>query len=70
MPVPKTAGPARRSCLALCRLSAVTLKLSLGLLGIPSLEWMGGGVGLGKFRLPFFRAEAKNQPPNAGSLAS
>jgi arginyl-tRNA synthetase len=39
-PVPKTARPARRSRLALCRPSAVTLKLGLGLLGIPSLERM------------------------------
>ena len=43
MPVPKTDGPVRRSRLALCRLSADTLKLGLGLLGIPSLEGMGGG---------------------------
>jgi len=42
VPVFKAAGPARRSRLALCRLSAVTLKLGLGLLGIPSLERMGG----------------------------
>ena len=43
MPVPKAASPARRSRLALCRLSADTLKLGLGLglLGIPSLERMG-----------------------------
>jgi len=40
--VPKTDGPARRSRLALCRLSADTLKLGLGLLGIPSFERMGG----------------------------
>ena len=40
VPVPKAAGPARRT---LCRLSADTFKLGLGLLGIPSLEWMGGG---------------------------
>jgi arginyl-tRNA synthetase len=32
--------PAGRSRLALCRLSADTLKLGLGLLGIPSLERM------------------------------
>ena len=37
LPLPKAAGPAR---LALCRLSADTLKLGLGLLGIPSLERM------------------------------
>jgi hypothetical protein len=48
-PVLKTAGPARRSRLALCRLRADTLKLELGLLGIPSLErldaWgVGGGI--------------------------
>jgi hypothetical protein len=41
--VPKTDCPARRSRLALCRPSADTLKLGLGLLGIPSLEGMGGG---------------------------
>ena len=38
----KADGPARRSRLALCRLSADTLKLGLRLLGIPSLERMGG----------------------------
>ncbi len=43
VPVLKADGPARRSRLALCRLSADTLKLGLGLLGIPSLERMGGG---------------------------
>ena len=43
VPVPKAAGPARRSRLALCRISADTLKLGVGLLGIPSLEGMGGG---------------------------
>ena len=49
VPVPKAAGPARRSRLALCGLSADTLKqgLGLGLLGIPSLERMGGGGALG-----------------------
>ena len=41
VPVPKTAGPARRSRQALCRPSADTLKLDPGLLGIPSLERMG-----------------------------
>ena len=41
----KAAGPARRSRLALCRLNADTLKRGLGLLRIPSLEWMGGGGG-------------------------
>ena len=35
-PVPNTASPARRFRLALCRPSAETLKLGLGLLGIPS----------------------------------
>jgi arginyl-tRNA synthetase len=40
VPVLKADGPARRSRLALCRLSADTLKLGLGLLGIPSLERM------------------------------
>ena len=43
LPVPKAAGPARRT---LCRLRAVTLKLGLGLLGTPSLERMGGGIGI------------------------
>ena len=42
-PVLKPAGPSR---LALYRLSADTLKLGLGLLGIPSLERMGGGIGI------------------------
>ena len=46
VPVLKADGPARRSRLALCRLSADTLKLGLGLLGIPSLERMGGGIGI------------------------
>ena len=36
VPVPKATGPARRSRQALCRLSAETIKLGLGLLGIPS----------------------------------
>ena len=40
VPVLKAGGPARRSRLALCRLSASTLKRGLGLLGIPSLERM------------------------------
>ncbi len=44
VPVLNADCPARRSCLALCRLSAVTLKLGLGLLGIPSLERIGGGL--------------------------
>ena len=43
VPVLKVDGPARRSRLDLCRLSADTLKLGLGLLGIPSLGRMGGG---------------------------
>jgi len=50
-PVPMTAGPARRSRLALCRLNADTRKLVLSLLGTPSLERMGAagcvGVGMG-----------------------
>jgi arginyl-tRNA synthetase len=40
VPVLKAAEPARGSRLALCRLTADTLKLGLGLLGIPSLERM------------------------------
>jgi len=40
VPVLKAEGPARSSRLALCRLSADTLKLGLGLLGIPTLERM------------------------------
>ena len=42
VPALKAAGPNRRSRLALCRLSADTLKLGLGLLGISSLARMGG----------------------------
>ena len=55
VPVLKADGPSSRSRLALCRLSADTLKLGLGLglLGIPSLERMGVG-GLGEFRLRLF----------------
>ena len=47
--VPKAAGPARRSRLAPCRISADTRKLVLGLLGIPSFERMeaAGCVGVG-----------------------
>jgi arginyl-tRNA synthetase len=40
VPVLKATDPARSSRLALCRLSADTLKLGLGLLGIPTLERM------------------------------
>ncbi|NBW63762.1 MAG: arginine--tRNA ligase [Synechococcaceae bacterium WB4_1_0192] len=40
VPVLKADGPARSSRLALCRLTADTLKLGLGLLGIPTLERM------------------------------
>ncbi len=40
VPVLKAEGPARSSRLALCRLTADTLKLGLGLLGIPTLERM------------------------------
>ncbi len=40
VPVLKAEEPARSSRLALCRLTADTLKLGLGLLGIPSLERM------------------------------
>jgi arginyl-tRNA synthetase len=36
----KAAEPTRSSRLALCRLTADTLKLGLGLLGIPTLERM------------------------------
>ena len=48
-PLPKADGPSRRSPLALCRPSADTLKLGLGVLGTQSLERMGaaGCVGLG-----------------------
>ena len=38
VPVPKADGPARRSRLARSRPSSVTVKLGLGLLGIPSFE--------------------------------
>jgi len=40
VPVLKAEDPSRASRLALCRLSADTLKLGLGLLGIPTLERM------------------------------
>jgi arginyl-tRNA synthetase len=40
VPVLKADGAQRRSRLALCRLTADTLKLGLGLLGIPTLERM------------------------------
>jgi arginyl-tRNA synthetase len=40
VPVLKAEEPARGSRLALCRLSADTLKQGLGLLGIPTLERM------------------------------
>jgi arginyl-tRNA synthetase len=40
VPVLKAEAPARASRLALCRLTADTLKLGLGLLGIPTLERM------------------------------
>ncbi|KMM17179.1 arginine--tRNA ligase [Synechococcus sp. GFB01] len=40
VPVLKAPEPARSSRLALCRLTADTLKLGLGLLGIPTLERM------------------------------
>lgn len=40
VPVLRAEQPARRSRLALCRLSADTLRLGLGLLGIPTLERM------------------------------
>lgn len=40
VPVLKAEEPARSSRLALCRLTAETLKLGLGLLGIPTLERM------------------------------
>jgi arginyl-tRNA synthetase len=40
VPVLKAEEPARSCRLALCRLSADTLRLGLGLLGIPSLERM------------------------------
>ena len=40
VPVLKAEEPARSSRLALCRLTTDTLKLGLGLLGIPTLERM------------------------------
>jgi arginyl-tRNA synthetase len=40
VPVLKAAEPARSSRLALCRLTADSLRLGLGLLGIPTLERM------------------------------
>jgi arginyl-tRNA synthetase len=40
VPVLKADEPARSSRLALCRLTETTLKLGLGLLGIPTLERM------------------------------
>jgi arginyl-tRNA synthetase len=40
VPVLKAEEPARSSRLALCRLTADTLRLGLGLLGIPTLERM------------------------------
>ena len=40
VPVLKAEADARSSRLALCRLTADTLKLGLGLLGIPTLERM------------------------------
>jgi arginyl-tRNA synthetase len=40
VPVLKAEEPARTSRLALCRLTADTLRLGLGLLGIPALERM------------------------------
>ena len=40
VPVLKAEEPARGSRLALCRLTAETLRLGLGLLGIPTLERM------------------------------
>ncbi len=40
VPVLKAEEPSRRSRLALCRLTADTLRLGLGLLGIPTLERM------------------------------
>ena len=43
VPLPKAEGSGRCSRQTLCRLSADTLKLGLGMLGIPSLERMGGG---------------------------
>ena len=49
VPVLKADGPARRS--------------RLGLLGIPSLEWMGGGGGLGRFRLPLFARQLEISHP-------
>jgi hypothetical protein len=59
----KADGPARRSRLALFRLSAGTLKLGLGLLGIPSLERMEGGERGGEeFRLRLLGLQAGIMP--------
>ena len=61
VPVLKADGPARRSRLAFCRLSADILKLGLGLLGILSLELMGGW-GLGESG-PWFATDLGLQRP-------
>ena len=63
MPVPKAASSARPSRLALCHPSPDTLKLGLGLLGIPSLERMGGGERGGEeFRLRLLGHQAGIMP--------
>ncbi len=40
VPILKASEPARTSRLALCSITADTLKLGMGLLGIPTLERM------------------------------
>ena len=63
-PAPKAAGPARRSRQALCRPSADTLQLGLGLLAIPSLERMGaaGCVGVGGWGWDLASGPAASNP--------
>ena len=70
LPSPKTDGPARRSRLALCRPSADTLKLVLGLQGIPSLERMGaaGCVGVGGGISPAGPPRQTPEPVHAACL--
>ena len=46
VPVLKAAGPARRSRLALCRLSANTLKLGQGCRGFRAWSCLEAGIGI------------------------